>query len=159
RRVRPEVPAALEAVCLKAMALKPQDRYGSAKDLATDVERWLADEAVSAYREPWTARLGRWARRHRPAVAATAALRRPAVCALAISTVLIGQAHQRTKAAVRDKALAQVNALLDAEPQAVPNILRGLEPYSDTVLARLRELREAPGLSEAQRVRVRLALV
>jgi serine/threonine-protein kinase len=73
RRVKPAVPAALEAVCLKAMALRPHDRYQSALALAADVEHWLADEPVSAWREPVRVRLGRWARRHKPAVAAVAA--------------------------------------------------------------------------------------
>ena len=39
------------------MARHPEDRYASARALADDVERWLADEPVSAYREPWTARV------------------------------------------------------------------------------------------------------
>ena len=46
------VPAALEAIILKAMALRPEDRYASAQALAEEVERWLADEPVSAWREP-----------------------------------------------------------------------------------------------------------
>ncbi len=73
RQVKGEVPAALEAVCLKAMALRPEDRYGSARALAADVERWLADEPVSAWREPLRLRMGRWARRHQTGVAACAA--------------------------------------------------------------------------------------
>jgi formylglycine-generating enzyme required for sulfatase activity/tRNA A-37 threonylcarbamoyl transferase component Bud32 len=64
RRVNGRVPRALEAVCLKAMALKPGDRYATPRDLADDVEHWLADEPVRAYREAWTARVGRWVRRH-----------------------------------------------------------------------------------------------
>ena len=39
--------------------LKPEDRYGSALALAADVEHFLADEPVSAYREPWGARAWR----------------------------------------------------------------------------------------------------
>jgi serine/threonine-protein kinase len=73
RQVKQEVPAALEAVCLKAMALKPEGRYPSARDLAGDVERWLADEPVSAWREPLRLRAGRWARRHQTGVAACVA--------------------------------------------------------------------------------------
>ncbi len=38
----------LEAICLKAMALQPMDRYKSARVLADDLERWLADEPTSA---------------------------------------------------------------------------------------------------------------
>ncbi len=63
---------ALEAVCLKAMALRPADRYASARAVAEDVERWMADEPVSAWREPFSRRARRWARRNRTAVAAAA---------------------------------------------------------------------------------------
>ena len=52
RRLEPDVPRALEAVCLKAMALEPEDRYQSPRGLAEDIERWLADEPVTAWREP-----------------------------------------------------------------------------------------------------------
>jgi PAS domain S-box-containing protein len=36
----PQVPPALEAVCLKAMAKEPHERYSSASDLAQEVQRW-----------------------------------------------------------------------------------------------------------------------
>jgi tetratricopeptide (TPR) repeat protein/tRNA A-37 threonylcarbamoyl transferase component Bud32 len=68
RQVNPRVPPPLEAICLKAMALRPEERYGTALDPAEDVERWLAYEPVTAYREPWTARAGRWMRRRRTLV-------------------------------------------------------------------------------------------
>jgi Flp pilus assembly protein TadD/tRNA A-37 threonylcarbamoyl transferase component Bud32 len=64
RQVNRGVPAPLDAVCRKAMALRPADRYATAQALAADVERWLADEPVSAYRESLARRLGRWRRRH-----------------------------------------------------------------------------------------------
>src|SRR5262249_17254196 len=41
RQVRRDVPHALEAICLKAMATRPEDRYDSVRALADDVERWL----------------------------------------------------------------------------------------------------------------------
>ena len=58
RQVSATVDRALDAVCLKAMALRREDRYGSAKALAEDIEHWLADEPVAAYTEPWTLRAG-----------------------------------------------------------------------------------------------------
>jgi hypothetical protein len=68
RQVCPTVPAALQAVCLKAMAREPGDRYASARALSEDLERWLADEPVAAYREPMGERLARVFRKHRLAV-------------------------------------------------------------------------------------------
>jgi tetratricopeptide (TPR) repeat protein/serine/threonine protein kinase len=73
RQVKGSVPPALEAICLKAMALAPGQRYGSPQALADDLEHWLADEPVRAYREPLLARLGRWRRRHRALVAGVTA--------------------------------------------------------------------------------------
>src|SRR5206468_4105310 len=72
RQLHPAIDPALEAVCLKAMALQPGDRYSSCRALAEDVERWMADEPVTAYREPLSRRARRWAQRNRTAVTAAA---------------------------------------------------------------------------------------
>jgi serine/threonine protein kinase len=57
REAAPWLDPALEAICLKAMALKPESRYPSSRTLAEDLERWLADEPVTAGRgntgPPW----------------------------------------------------------------------------------------------------------
>jgi serine/threonine protein kinase len=65
RQVKSDVPPALEAICLKALATEPADRYAGALDLAGDLQAWLADEPVSVYREPKVERFSRWGRRHR----------------------------------------------------------------------------------------------
>ncbi|MDZ4821560.1 MAG: serine/threonine-protein kinase, partial [Planctomycetota bacterium] len=44
RQRKPGTPAPLNAICLKAMALDPRQRYASALDLAADIEHWLGDE-------------------------------------------------------------------------------------------------------------------
>jgi len=53
REVQPSVDHDLEAICLKAMALKPRDRYRSAAALAQAVEHWMArcDLEISFQRE------------------------------------------------------------------------------------------------------------
>jgi serine/threonine-protein kinase len=73
RRVDRSIPQALEAICLKAMALEPQDRYPTARALAEDIERWMADEPVSARREPVAERVVRAMRRRRTTMTAAAA--------------------------------------------------------------------------------------
>jgi serine/threonine-protein kinase len=40
RDLWPEVPAGLEAICLKAIAKDPRERFSSASDLAQEVQRW-----------------------------------------------------------------------------------------------------------------------
>ena len=56
RQVKPEIPRPLEAICLKAMARRKQDRYPGAGTLAEEVQRYLAGEPVSVYREGLPAR-------------------------------------------------------------------------------------------------------
>ena len=53
RERNPAVPRALNAICLKAMSLRPKDRYPfGAAALASDIEHWLADEPVTAFQDP-----------------------------------------------------------------------------------------------------------
>ncbi len=75
RSLAPWIDPALEAICLKAMALKPSDRYTTPRAFAEDLDGWIAGEPVTAYPEPWARRARRWARKHRTslATAATAA--------------------------------------------------------------------------------------
>ena len=68
REVNPEVPPALEAICLKAMAYRPDDRFASPRMLAHDLELWLAGEPVSAWPEPLSLKLRRWVIRNRTLV-------------------------------------------------------------------------------------------
>ena len=73
RKLVPSVPKPLEAICLKAMARKPADRYDSALALSEDIEHWLADEPVLALQETFFQRTARWLRRHKTWTQAIAA--------------------------------------------------------------------------------------
>ena len=109
--VAPDVPRALEAICVKAMAPEPESRYPSPGTLAADMERWLADEPVSVYREPFIQRAFRFARHHKVPVSATAAL---------LVTTLIAAAVWFQVEATRDQeALSDVQKNLGAGQEAL----------------------------------------
>jgi serine/threonine protein kinase/Flp pilus assembly protein TadD len=94
------VPRPLEAVCLKAMSRRKQDRYQTAQELAEDVQRYLAGEPVSAYREGLLARMWRWGKRHRRGLTGSA------VTALILGLTAFGFAKLREAEALRARELA-----------------------------------------------------
>ena len=62
----------LDTIVLKALAKRPDDRYATASALADDLERFLDGHPVLARRATLRYRAGKFMRRHRVAVAATA---------------------------------------------------------------------------------------
>jgi tetratricopeptide (TPR) repeat protein/tRNA A-37 threonylcarbamoyl transferase component Bud32 len=88
-QVNKSVPAALDAICCKAMSLRPEERYSAAQALAEDLEHWLADEPVSAYAEPAGVRLRRWMRKRPRRVTGALVLLLTAVVGLTLGTVLL----------------------------------------------------------------------
>ena len=106
RSVRRSVPAPLEAICLKAMAVRPEDRYGSVRELAGDLEHWLADEPVLAYPEHLLERAGRWLRQHRTWTYAAGAALIGIALAATIGVVFVERGRRREADA---RALAQTN--------------------------------------------------
>lgn len=127
RERKPDISPALEAVCLKALALKPEDRYASAREMSVDIEHWLADEPVSVYQEPFSQRMARWTRRHRAAAQATVlSLAVIAVVAVA-ATIVINVARKRealakTEATQRSKqARGVIDSLLTSVGTSLEN--------------------------------------
>src|SRR5205814_1868765 len=107
RRHNPHAPRALEEVCLKALAKRPECRYGSAQALADEVRHFLADEPVSAWREPLTWRARRWLGRHRTLVTAAAAA--VLVALMGLATTLAVQARANGQLRVANARLAEAN--------------------------------------------------
>jgi serine/threonine-protein kinase len=106
QQANPRVLPPLDAICRKAMALRPEDRYPTPTALAVELEHWLADEPVAAFRESPVARIARWGRRHRPLVAAAAALLVATAAGLAAGLWAVDRERDRTARERDEKVIA-----------------------------------------------------
>ncbi len=99
RQLRPNVPADLETIILKAMAREPGNRYPTAAALADDLRRFQADESILARPPSVAARCGRFARRNKAVVIGLGAVMASLALGLVIAAVFaVGEARQRALA-------------------------------------------------------------
>src|SRR5579871_1080245 len=109
----------LETICLKCLEKEPERRYGSAEDLAKDLERWLAGEPIEARPSSILEKTLKWARR-RPAVAGLVAVSTAAALGLLLLGGFLWQNLAMRAAAVQDLELAheQLQIALDKQHAA-----------------------------------------
>ncbi|HLJ93476.1 MAG TPA: serine/threonine-protein kinase [Gemmataceae bacterium] len=112
-RLHPKVPRDLETICLKCLQKERRRRYASAADLADDLERFLAGEAILARPTPAWERCLKWAKR-RPALASLLGV--SGVAALTVLGVVVAanarlqQANARLEQERNDKEAARAQA-------------------------------------------------
>ncbi len=84
--LQPSVPRDLETICHKCLRKEPRQRYGSALELAEDLQRFLRDEPIRARPVGTVEKLRRWVR-HRPVAASllSAVLIAPVVALITLS--------------------------------------------------------------------------
>jgi serine/threonine protein kinase len=107
RAVDRRIPVELETIVLKAIAKAPAERYASAREMADDLGRFLADQPILARRPTLVDRVIKWSRRHQPEVIIALALSVALVAALAASTVLVAREQAKTKSAYEDARAAE----------------------------------------------------
>jgi WD40 repeat protein/tRNA A-37 threonylcarbamoyl transferase component Bud32 len=139
RQVNGTVPAALEAICLKAMARRPEDRYPSARTLAEDVERWLAEEPVAAWPEPWLVKARRWLGRHRTLMTAGAAAVLVAAVSLAVATVLLTAANRQER---HQRQVAEEQRDRARQDRYARNLMLAQRAWDEVQIERMIELLE-----------------
>ena len=100
-----DLPRALDAICLKALETNSSDRYQTAAELVEELEAWMADEPVAAYREPIADRVRRWLRQHQTWAASAAGALATFLVALTVLLVVLSN-HNRDLAIARDEAVS-----------------------------------------------------
>jgi eukaryotic-like serine/threonine-protein kinase len=134
RAVCSRVPVDLSAVCSKAMARRPADRYPLASDLAREVQHWLADEPTEAYPERLLGRVLRWARHHKAGLAVVAATAITTALAAGVGLALVGEAQSRA-ARAETRAEAERGELRAAADAAAKRRLEEQLYYQRVALA------------------------
>ncbi len=157
RRWNPALPIELETIVLKAMAREPDGRYATAQELADDLQCFLDNRPIHAVRPTLRERAVKWSRRHKPVLAAAAAVAVCAFVALAVAMVVIWYEKDRAEKALVDardqEAYARAYAQ-DAERQrrrAEENFEKALDGTMNLLL-RLEQPQwnKIPGIHELQ---------
>jgi serine/threonine protein kinase len=166
------IPHDLETIVLKGMAKIPSERYSTAREMAEDLRRVLADQPISARRPSLLQRLRKWARRYGTAVRTALVCLLFAVMLLSVGVGWIirdralreGEAERQAQAALRDatallhedkwaealEATRRAEALLTAAPDSqlrheVRELLADLEMAGQLEAVRLKTTESQSG--------------
>ena len=149
RQINHRVPMDLDTIVAKAMEKNPDERYATAQELADDLRRFLADEAIQAKRPSLWKRTKRLASRHKMVTGAMAV-------GLILGATLFGAVTQQRHVKLRElnaavgadmksahaaidaktyqlasEALSRAEARLEDNPLSPPDLLAEVRGWAD----------------------------
>jgi tetratricopeptide (TPR) repeat protein len=132
RKIRKDLPPELETIVLKAMAKAPEERYGTAKELADDLRNYLEFRLLRARRPTIRQRIAKWARRNQAAVWTALGVMTVLVAVLATSTAIVLSQRNAERLAKEN----EINERKRAEA-AQKQALTALQGTTDDVVEKL----------------------
>jgi serine/threonine protein kinase/Tfp pilus assembly protein PilF len=139
---------AVASILQRCLAPLPAQRYESAKQLAEDVERHLADLPLRWAPEPsWRERARKWARRHPRLSSSYLVAALAALLLVALGTAYMGRAHRLARAEavnalhLASEELQRVRFLLGGPAPEAPDLADGIAEARRT-LGRYRALED-----------------
>jgi serine/threonine protein kinase/WD40 repeat protein len=116
RRVRANIPRDLETIVHKAIDREPGRRYGSAAEMAADLQRFLDDEPIKAREISTGERVWRWCR-HYPAIASLIGLVALLMAGITVAS-LVAAVHFDKLARAADLARVETETARTVEQKA-----------------------------------------
>ena len=145
RELDRSIPAALETIVLKAMRKDPADRYGTAQEMADDLERLLDRRPILARRPTPAERLRAWSRRH-PAIVGVGGVGLILLStASMVSTALVRREQARTLTEQR-KAVAAYRRERQRAEEAEARFRLARRSVDELIRVSEEELAHRPGM-------------
>lgn len=117
QKLKPEIPRPLASICLKAMQMQPSDRYATALDLKSDIERYLSDEPTVARPDSAVEHFQRVLRKHRSIVQFAALFAFVSIVSLSVFLSVISEKN-RTLALANQREESAKNAAIEERNRA-----------------------------------------
>ena len=107
RQLIRSIPIDLETIVLKAIEKNPDDRYGSAQELADDLRAFLEHRPIKARPPSPAARVSKWLKRHPAFVVSAIAVMLIATCVSTVAAVMVMRENDAKQDALVDARQAQ----------------------------------------------------